>query len=694
VVVRVLEANAVIDFPDNRLKYCLNDAPFIITGANLANVIGSFAISGGAGLVDNHDNTATIDPSLLGVNEYTITYTYFDQTSLFVTNKFEVGNPPVADFSWETECFKAGQPIKFMNTSTSTFGNIIGSSWKIYTSTGYDTTSTRDMAYTFPYEGNHVVELQVSTSYGCSNSIPKVFALRPTKDLSKLDYFENFDLVPLDWQSGTSQSVTFNSWTIGDPSKGFSGPYSGDYCWYTQIPIQGSPREQSWVTSPCFDFKGIKRPMLKLRVWRLFNSNRDGANLQFTADSGKTWTLLGQIGDGMDWFNHYNILGNPGGSSIGWSDEADAGWKEVRHSLDMLKGKTNVQFRIAYGSDGTAHNNNGIAFDDFWIGQRNRTTLLEHFTNASDNQSKDADLVLNNLVGADSLNTLDLQYHTSFPGDDPFNEQEPFIPGARVLYYGLPSVPYTILNGGAKPKNRFDYDLNELDPTTIYVESLNDSKFDLNVTSTLENGILLSINTQLTAKEDIPASELTVHVAVVERKVTGVTGNNGETEFRNVVKTLLPDAAGTTLYKSWARGDNGTITDSWQLKNVKDPKELRVISFVQDESTGEILQAAVDTSDFQTGLNDELTGRGPGNRFIVFPNPASDQIFIRFDEPVAKQVKIEMYNNLGGLIYSGNIYRGENEIEIPAGDCADGIYIIRALTSDQVWGIRKLTINR
>ncbi len=43
------------------------------------------------------------------------------------------------------------------------------------------------------------------------------------------------------------------------------------------------------------------------------------------------------------------------------------------------------------------------------------------------------------------------------------------------------------------------------------------------------------------------------------------------------------------------------------------------------------------------------------DKFIVFPNPASDQAFIRFDQPVKGEVRIEMFNNLGSLVYTGII---------------------------------------
>ena len=698
-VVRVLEANATIDFEHGRIKYCRNDRPFIITGANVANAIGSFTISGSVGLVDHHNNTATIYPTQLAVNEYTITYSYFDGTLLLKTAKFDVGNSPTADFKWESECYHAGQSINLKNTSVSTFGNLTDTSylWKIYTPTGFESYTTRDITHTFPQAGIHKIELQVQTSYGCADTLINFFDLRPTEDLSET-YSENFEESPVSWRSGTSSDVTTNSWRLGDPSKGFSGAYLSEKCWYTSITATPAPKEQSWVTSPCFDFTGMDKPMLKLHIWRLFNSNRDGANLQASADSGKTWMLIGQLDDGVKWFNNYNILGKPGDYRVGWSSNSlgennDTYWVEARHSLDMLKGKTDVQFRIAYGSDFNPQGNNGIAFDDFWIGERNRTALLEHFTNSSDVDCATANTQLNNLANSNELNIIDLQYHTSFPGEDPFNQHNPSVPGARVFYYGLSSVPYTILNGGSKSQYRFDYDVRPLDQNATLIESLLESKFWINLTSKVSDNTL-TIEAEITPRQDIPATELTVHLAVIERVITGVTGNNGETSFESVVKTMLPDAAGTTIYQAWNKDESRVIVQSWNMQHVYDRTELRVVAFIQNESTNEVYQAALDTIGVFTGIPDYLPGSHPQKSFIIYPNPAEQMAYIMFDKETGEDITFELYNNVGSLVLIKHIPSGTNTTEIPVDNFPDGLYMLRLVSHDQLIGIGKLTISK
>ncbi|MBN1791511.1 MAG: Omp28-related outer membrane protein, partial [Bacteroidales bacterium] len=695
-VVRILEASAAIEFEHGRKNYCPKDHSFKITGVNLANDIGSFTISGGIGLVDHQNNTATIYPSMLNVGGYTITYTYFDGTNLSVTGRFDIGASPTADFKWETECYQTGKAIQLTNTSASSYGYLTDTSyhWKVLTSTGYIPYTTKDVTYDFAQPGIYKIELKVQSSYGCADSVTKEFNLRPTYKLADLTHSEDFADSPLEWQSGKSPETSVTSWLLGNPTKGFSG----DKCWYTYISGTNAPREQSWVTSPCYDFTGTKRPMLKMQIWRLFNLDRDGATLQYSSDSSKTWNVLGEMDDGIHWYNDYQIDGKPGNQSLGWSNFNGSGndntWTEARHSLDVLKNKSSVQFRIAYGSDGTARNNNGFAFDDFWIGERNRIAILEHFTNSSDAVCDSVNVLINNFVNQNEMNVIDLQYHTSFPAEDPFNRHNPTVPGARVFYYGFTDVPYTVLNGGLKPTQRFDHDILKFNPTAVLVESLDDSKFWINLNSKL-SGNTLNVEAHVFALKDIPATQLTIHIAVIERIIKADTGNDVETSFESVVKTLLPDAAGTTIYQEWKKDEPRYVKHSWELQHVYNKEELRVVAFVQDESTNEIYQAAFGIIDeiVQPGI-DDLPGSHTGRPFKVYPNPAERTAYIEFDRINPEDITLELYNSLGSLVFVKQIPDGTLKGEISVEDYPDGLYILRLVSHDQLIGIRKLTISK
>lgn len=705
VVVRILEADAFIEFENSRINYCQNDDPFMVTGANVSGSTGSFSISGGMGLTDNGDNTATVHPEVLSVNKYTITYTYFEfGKPLSEYADFYIGNRPTANFEWPTECYQSGQAVSLINTSIPGFGFLTDTSyvWNVYNQGDCDTFNTRNIQYTFPEPGSYTIALQIQNNYGCKHDTSKIFVLKPTIALADTSFFEEFETGAIGWQSTTSEEIKMNSWQFGTPSKhgnplrGFAGASSGQNCWYTNIPSNTAPREQSFVTSPCFDFTGIERPMLKMDIWRLFTDSRDGANIQASVDSGKTWIPVGEINDGINWFNAY--FGNPGQQSVGWTNMKDGGWiKEARHSLDFLKGYSKVKFRIAYSATGTAIGNDGLAFDNFWIGERNRVAIIEHFTNTSEISCIHADSVLDNFAANNNLSVVDIQYHTGNPAGDPFYEDNPVIPSTREFYYGLSDVPYGLLNGGSSNIHRFDYDPESkpLDRNAAIVESLRESLFGINISSKFTENNTLQAEVEFFAMRNMQAAEVSVRVAVIERVIAGINGQNDDTLYRNVVKAMLPDAAGTTFNKAWNQGDHSKIYLNWPVQHVYNPSELRLVAFIQNETTSEIYQAALNTIGGLTGIESKPWEKLPdGKRFQLYPNPANSFVGVTFSGETRSEMTMELINNSGRKVYSTPIPAGITRFEIPVADQPEGLYMIRLFAQKKLFGTGKLIIMR
>ncbi|MBN2763990.1 MAG: T9SS type A sorting domain-containing protein, partial [Bacteroidales bacterium] len=865
-IVAVLAADAEITFPEDDTKkfFCYNDQPFTIMGHNTANDTGTFTISGGIGLADNNDNTATIDPSQLNGGIYEVTYRYFNKTYLEVKESFEVeyvqniwfigfnassycdnagrvplngnvtggifsgkavtgntsagfyyepqlaspgmdtvfytltttrgcsrqiykpliirdaadisftvldtcvstdvsdstvfinnttctdpviswewnfgdptsgdnnistlknpkhkyvrngyrnisltattdycqssgsmnfdfGNKPQADFSWSTECFHEGQKIKFTADSSEDF-NIEDYKWKINNGAKIDSFMTKNTEYTFSKEGNYDVELFVRSDYGCTDKITKTIPLKPTYELLEgSSFYDDFEGEIKGWVSVSEDTV--NSWTLGEPA--FGTPTGGDYVWYTDIAFDSETgrayKEQSSVTSPCFSFHGIKKPMVGFYLHNDYNDNwNDGAVLQYKADSSKEWKEIGDLNDGIHWYQDYKISGKPGGESIGWSKDSKGPWVEARHSLDELKGKTDVQFRIAYGSDGTPFETNGVAFDNFWIHERNKIVMVEHFTNASDAASKSADSTLDAFVNRNSLDIVDIQYHTSFPGVDPFNEQNKVDPGTRVLYYQLSSVPVTILNGGTNNDYIFDYDNVLLDLLLIKNQSLLDPDFSITLQTSMVNNTL-SVDAELRPLREVRDQQVTFHLAIVERIISGVTGANGDTLFESVLKTIL---SSTSYTNDWDPAvDVKTINKTWNLKNTYNTDEIRVVAFVQNEASKEIYQAMIDLFDVPTALrNENIIHRSKESiGFIVFPNPVRDEAWLRFDEETVKKTRVELFDINGKLIMTQEVFPGAKQYAITMSDCPEGLYFIRITSDNRLMGLQKLVIAR
>lgn len=433
-----------------------------------------------------------------------------------------------------------------------------------------------------------------------------------------------------------------------------------------------------------------------MNIWRLFNlnTNADGANLQFSADSGKTWTLVGNIADGKNWYNSYVITGLPGGSGIGWSNVKDVSFVSSSHSLDMLKGKSRVQFRITYGSDSRVRNTNGIAFDDFSIVDRTRMSLIEHFTNSSDTDTEIADALLDTFTNKNLAHVINIQYHTSSPAGDPFYADNPQVTNLRQFYYGLSAVPYAILNGGTSASQRFDYveSSKPLNTNNVIIESLDDSKFEINMDSKIDH--ILRTKVQVGARYNIPASNISVKIAVVERVIKNIPGQNGDKEFMNVVKAMLPSPSGTIYNRAWSKDEVVEIEKTWELQNVYNANELRVVAFIQNEQTHEVYQAAMDTIGIVivNGIEDPLTS--DEDDFTIYPNPANQHTTLLFNEAIKEDVRIELFNSIGKLVRSIVISAGESSVDIPLDAYPDGLYLMRLVTEDRLLGIRKITISR
>jgi hypothetical protein len=700
-VVSILEADAIINFENKRTRFCQNDKPFTVTGVNLAGVVGNFTISGGRGIYNIGNNQAIVKPAELEINKYTIYYNYVvDGAQLQVPEDFDVGKKIGTSYTWATECFHTGQPITFKNNTVSDFGYLTDTSfiWNIPVINGTVIDTTKDLNYTFSDPGNYVIKLVVQNTYGCIDTLAKTLSLRPTVNLGEENYEETFEDPNnvIGWQTGSLGPV--NSWTFGNPaaSDGFLGSYSGSHCWYTDINASPAPAEQSFVTSPCFNFTGMDKPMLSLRIWRIFNSNRDGANIQASADSGRNWIDIGELHDGIDWYNSYDIRGKPGNVRLGWSNNAgtwnDTDWKRARHSLDMLKEKSEVQFRVSYGSADFAQNNKGIAFDDFSIVERTRMSLVEHFTNSTLESCELSDAALDGIVQDFGLNMIDIQYHTSTPAGDPFYDENPKIPTARLFYYGISAAPYTLIDGGTKAEHRFD-ESKAFDKNAAIIQSLEDCIFDIRTESDISESIL-NVNVYVTAQIELPLQEYSIRIAVIERVVDDVVGANGDTLFRNVVKAMLPGAAGTTVRRSWSPLNSFNVEGQWGIQHVSDESQLRIVAFIQNETTKEVYQAKLDTIGTSLGTgNPELPEHG-AMAFVVYPNPASAMANVAFNDEMNRDVTIQLFNNMGKLVYSVIVPAGTHLTEIPLEKYPGGLYLLRFLNNQKILGTSKIIISR
>ncbi len=509
-------------------------------------------------------------------------------------------------------------------------------------------------------------------------------------------YTEDFGDTQPEWVSGAPSDEMVNSWTYGQPDGNiFTSSPAGGNIWYTDI-LNADIEEQSWVASPCFDFRETKRPMIAIDIWREFGRNNDGAVFQYSTDNGNTWDNIGETGQGINWYNSSQIAGSPGGQQKGWTasdNGGEPGWEESRHDLDVIRGKNHVRFRMAYGSDGEGETNGGMAFDNIRIGERSRIVLLEHFTNATHTTSIESNDLIYGIANSKPYDFAYLSFHTSFPQADPFNNRNPADPSARALHYGISEVPFSIMDGGPDGSGIFNYSPVAFNTKELLKRALVDPAFSIEISQDQSDNEL-SIDIDITSLSGIDAGALTLYVAIVETDVdASEAGLQTNTVYRNIVRKLLPDAGGTLLPADWTENQTRSFNLSWSVNDVFDSGKLAAVAFIQDETTREVYQTGY-SSEFDIPTVVDLPE--PDLRLsdiLLYPIPVTDYLYIQFRETTTNDHFLEIYNLTGRKVYSDILRHGSLVYEFNAGQLPGGIYLFRIRGKNKIIGTKRIFLN-
>ncbi|WP_165569186.1 MULTISPECIES: T9SS type B sorting domain-containing protein [Mesoflavibacter] len=185
--------------------------------------------------------------------------------------------------------------------------------------------------------------------------------------ITSYPYSEDFESGDGGWTADNTNSGT---WALGTPASAvINSAASGANSWVTNLTGNYNNGESSFVNSPIFDLTSLTNPSIEFSVWWESEFSWDGTVLQSSIDGGATWQNVGAVGDPNNWYTDGTINGNPGGQQEGWTGRNGSGsngWVTARHALVGLAGQSSVQFRIAFGSDGSVQDE-GFAFDDVSI---------------------------------------------------------------------------------------------------------------------------------------------------------------------------------------------------------------------------------------------------------------------------------------------------------------------------------------
>ncbi|MBX2893854.1 MAG: autotransporter-associated beta strand repeat-containing protein [Cyclobacteriaceae bacterium] len=568
--------------------------------------------------------------------------------------------------------------------------------------------------------GGYNPTLTVTTNLGCT-SIPRT---RPITIVPYVTVVATSGNPPEDFdtQAGWFIENLINpddnslvSWKHGSPTGALitAGNSAGNVWWSGNNANSYFANEKSAVNSPCFDLDNLERPMFALDYFSDLEANLDGVVLQYSINGGATWELVGPAvtetrDQGINWFNGAAIPSNPGNQTLGqygWTNKQGS-WKNARFNLDMIpkvgEERKQVRFRLAFASNGTnapGITYDGFAFDNVYVGEKQRNVLVEHFTTSQLSISVTADNYLNGLYNSQLLDRGfsdfdQIQYHVNFNGVDPLNRDNPVDPAARALRYRVSQPPYTIMDGKLEP-GKFTGIYTEINKIELDRRALIDPAFDLQLTDLPSaDNTTISVRLTLTARQAYTRPVL-VNVALLEKDVNG---------NKNVLRKNLFTPAGRLIELPFAALEQRNVE---QLNVVLDvpivnPNGLMLVGYVQDVQTNEILQSVVMRNGVAPKQTDPVTAaddtpaKATLSAITIFPNPASLEFNFGLPTDVAPGTTWRIIDQRGVSVLAGDFEGVVNGIKpVDISELANAVYYV-VLTSPQGAAVHKklVVVNR
>lgn len=294
-----------------------------------------------------------------------------------------------------------------------------------------------------------------------------------------------------------------------------------------------------------------------------------------------------------------------------------------------------------------------------------------------------------------------IKYQQDFPGTgDPYRTAESV--SRRNTPYAINSIPRMEIDGG--------WDGNA--QSFVYgqhTDSRNNPATYFLAGEWGRNGKDYSIKVRY--KPIVEVADEKLFVAVIEKKTVNNVKTNGETEFHDVMKKMLPDANGTVLpnnavgtldsismtytfngnYRLPASGAAANIINHSIEHSVENFYNTEVIAWVQAPNK-EVMQAARLTNTENTG---SLTENMNMKDVTVSPNPANDAFTVSFDSKEAGEMTFVLVDAMGSVVYNNtvNSNTGVNAISIPTSALSNGIYHMMIFDASNNAHVEKVMIQ-
>ncbi len=271
------------------------------------------------------------------------------------------------------------------------------------------------------------------------------------------------------------------------------------------------------------------------------------------------------------------------GSEAGYAENINF---ETSQTLIPEPGENHIHFFISnvngMGADSNQQNDTIIKKITKPLFVSGKKPLFESFTSSTCPPCASFNLgFFNNFLQNNKDDLSVIKYQMNWPGSgDPYFNPDG---NTRRNYYGVSSVPDLKINGNtvslssSAVNNAFNNSLQQqalVDITGAFYTDGND------------------IHLQGSLLPYADHENLTLQIAIAENSTTGNASTNGETIFYSVMMKMLPDASGTSV--NLTSGESFDFSHSFDMSSthVEEMTDLKVIVFLQDNNTKDIVQSA------------------------------------------------------------------------------------------------------
>ncbi len=317
-----------------------------------------------------------------------------------------------------------------------------------------------------------------------------------------------------------------------------------------------------------------------------------------------------------------------------------------------------------------------------------RTVCMEVFTSSTCVPCVAGNANMDNNILPNVSGYTVIKYQQDFPGNgDPYQTAESI---ARRGYYGINSIPRMEIDG------QWDGNASSLTIPIVNSYQAEPAFMEIDITNASVLGTTVSVQATIKPLINYVGNNFSYHVVVTEKITYNNASTNGETEFHEVMMNMHPNQNGTAITSLTAMTPINVNFASIPMAstNVEQYSDLRVVVFVQDNSTKKILQSAwMDVADLNSAPSLDAQGEGINN---VFPNPANEQTTVSVQLAQDKNITWTMYNAMGQQVLEGrqeNTTVGENLIPVNTAELAEGIYFLNVTAGEKTF-TRKVTISR